>query len=104
MALSEEQKLKLARALGVTYITVNDQITNLGSTYITAEVETQLGALITEYFSNSVNRNATRIVAMEANFGAEINPERTRDLIRQDMAILLYLTDLINSGQRLMRG
>jgi hypothetical protein len=97
MALTEANKLKLAQILGVDYITVNDQIFNLGATYITAEVETLLLAQITRWDAGA----GTDFVAIEpntANYGARINPEAEKDDIRKNIANLLYLTDYLNTG------
>lgn len=105
MALTESQKLKLAQILGTDYITVNDQIFNLGTSYITAEVETQLIAQITRWEAGA----GTEFVSIEpntANYGARIDPELEKNDIRKNVANLLYLTDIFfGSGQvRLVRG
>lgn len=105
MALTESQKLKLAQILGTDYITVNDQIFNLGTSYITAEVETQLIAQITRWDAGA----GTEFVSIEpntANYGARIDPELEKNDIRKNVANLLYLTDIFFGGGqvRLVRG
>jgi hypothetical protein len=104
MALTEAQKLKMAQIIGVDYITVNDQIFNLGTAYITAEVETQLLAQIARWDAGA----GTDFVSVEpntANFGARIDPNLEKADIRKNIANLLYLTDFLPSGQiRLVRG
>lgn len=104
MALSEAQKLKLAQILGVDYIEVNDQIFNLGSTWITAEVETRLLAEIDRWDAGA----GTNFVAVEpnaANKGVSIDPKRERADIRRNIANLLYLKDYPGAGgTRLRRG
>ena len=97
MALTEANKLKLAQILGVDYITVNDQIFNLGANYITAEVETMLLAEIARWTAGA----GTDFVAIEpntANYGAKINPDSEKDDIRKNIANRLYLTDYLNTG------
>lgn len=105
MALTEANKLKLAQILSVDYIMVNDQIFNLGATYITAEVETLLLAQIARWDAGA----GTDFVSIEpntANYGARIDPELEKEDIRRNIANLLYLTDYVNgsSGVTLVRG
>lgn len=103
MALTEAQKLKLAQILGVDYITVNDQIFNLGTAYITAEVETQLIAQITRWDAGA----GTDFVSVEpntANFGARIDPNLEKADIRKNIANLLYLRDYMSGQISLVRG
>lgn len=105
MALTEANKLKLAQILGTDYVTVNDQIFNLGTDYITAEVETLLLAEIDRWDAGA----GTDFVTVEpntANYGARIDPDLLRADIRRNVANLLYLTDMFNSsGQmQLVRG
>lgn len=104
MALTEAEKLNIAKILRVTYIDVNDQITNLGSTYITAAVETQIQAELTRWETAGVN--FTAIEPKEANFGAKIDPNSAKADIRANLAALLYMTDMIaaSSQSRLTRG
>jgi hypothetical protein len=103
MALTETQKLKLAQILGTDYITVNDQIFNLGTAYITAEVETQLIAQITRWDAGA----GTDFVSVEpntANYGARINPDLEKADIKRNIANLLYLKDYLGTQIRLVRG
>lgn len=106
MALTEDEKLQCAEILGVTYIDVNDKITNLGTSYITATVETRIRAL-TVLWDSGVGSKTTKIHKTESNRGVETNPEAARADIKRKLASLLYFTDLMNSGgitSRLMRG
>lgn len=103
MALTEAQQLKICRIFApeLTSVALAD-VLRYYEAKITAEVETQVGELIDEYFSNNVNRNVTKISPNDKNFGAGINPEDTRNLIRKEIASLLYLTDF-NQSSRLER-
>lgn len=104
MALSETQKLKLAQILAVDYITVNDQIFNLGATYITAAVETLLLEQI-DRWDAGVGSDFVSIEPNTANYGAKIDPNMEKADIRRNIANLLYLTDLSGGGQTvLLRG
>jgi hypothetical protein len=105
MAFTEEQKLKIVRifAPGLSADKL-DEVLTLRADRITAEVESQVGALITEYFANNVNRNATVFEGTESNKGFNLNPDKTRSLIKRELAVLLYLTDCISTDNRLIRG
>lgn len=104
MALTESQKLKLAQILNTDYITVNDQIFNLGTDYITAAVETLLLAQIARWDAG-VGTDFVAIEPNTANYGAKIDPNLEKADIRKNIANLLYLTDLLGNGQMiLVRG
>lgn len=104
MALTEANKLKLAQILGVDYITVNDQIFNLGTEYITAEVESLLLAEIDRWDAGAGN-DFVVITATSTNYGANIDPSQERADIRRNVANLLYLTELTGRGGiTLVRG
>lgn len=103
MALTEAQKLKLAQILGTDYIEVNDQVFNLGATYITAEVESQLQAQIDRWEAGA----GTDFVKVEpdgSNKGVSIDPERERRDIRKNIANLLYMKGYGSPHIRLVRG
>ena len=105
MAFTETEKLKIAKILGTNYVEVNDQIFNLGETWITATVETQVRAEITRWDAGA----GTDFVSVEpnaANYGARIDPELEKEDIRRNIANLLYMSDYNKtSGQVvLMRG
>ena len=104
MALTETQKLKLAQILGVDYIEVNDQIFNLGASYITPAVESLLLEQIDRWEAGA----GSDFVAIEpntANFGAKIDPNLEKADIRRNIANLLYLRDYSGTGQTvLIRG
>lgn len=104
MALTEAQKLKLAQILRTDYITVNDQIFNLGTAYITPEVETLLLAQI-DRWESGVGSDFVSVEPNLANFGARIDPNLEKADIRRNIANLLYLDDLLVGGQiSLARG
>ena len=104
MALTESQKLKLAQILGVDYITVNDQIFNLGTAYITPAVEEELLNQI-DRWDAGIGSDFVSIEPNIANYGARIDPKLEKADIRKNIANLLYLTDLLPFGSvSLMRG
>lgn len=103
MALTEAQKLKLAQILQTDYITVNDQIFNLGSAYITPEVETQLQAQI-DRWDSGIGTDFVSVEPNTANYGARINPDLEKADIRRSIANLLYLRDYLAGQTRLVRG
>lgn len=103
MAFTESQLLKICRITGVSKSDLDDRLIE----YVpTAEVETQVGALILEWFPASgtgVGRDFVKVHPKERNFGAEINPSISRGSIKQEIATLLYISDLVLSGSRLVR-
>lgn len=105
MALTEANKLKLAQILGVDYIEVNDQIFNLGASYITPAVESLLLEQI-DRWDSGVGSDFVSIEPNTANYGARIDPELEKADIRRNIANLLYLRDYAGGiGQiRLVRG
>lgn len=104
MALTESQKLKLAQILNTDYITVNDQIFNLGVAYITPAVETLLLEQI-DRWDAGVGSDFVAIEPNTANYGAKIDPNLEKADIRKNIANLLYLTDFLGGGQVvLVRG
>lgn len=104
MALTESTKLKLAQILGMDYITVNDQIFNLGSVYITPAVEDLLQEQI-DRWDAGVGTDFVSIEPNTANYGARIEPELEKKDIRRNIANLLYLTESMNGGGvALVRG
>lgn len=105
MALTEANKLKLAQILGVDYIEVNDQIFNLGASYITPTVESLLLEQI-DRWDSGVGSDFVSIEPNTANYGARIDPELEKADIRRNIANLLYLRDYAGGiGQiRLVRG
>lgn len=105
MALTESQKLKIAKILGVTYIEVQEQVTYLGSTHLTSEAEAQIGEEIERW--ETVATDYTNIRPNVKNFGAEINYNDQKSDIRKNLATLLYFTELMKSSgitSRVMRG
>ncbi len=88
MALSESEKLKIAKITSVNFHTITDQIRYLG-TNITGEVETEVRAELSKW--DEFGGEYTRIHPMPANFGAEIDPEKIKSDIRRNLNVLLYL-------------
>ncbi len=103
MALTESQKLKLAQILQTDYITVNDQIFNLGASYITPEVETLLQEQI-DRWDSGIGSDFVSVEPNTANYGARINPDLEKADIRRNIANLLYLRDYLAGQTRLVRG
>lgn len=103
MALTETEKLKLAQILQVDYIEVNDQIFNLGATWITPAVEEQLRAQI-ERWDAGIGTDFVSVEPNTANFGARINPDLEKADIRRSIANLLYLKSYAGGQTRLVRG
>jgi hypothetical protein len=97
---SENEQLRICRVMGVSNLELASTLT-FYDTQITAEVESQVRELLDEWDTNNVSRKTTQIKAMEANFGAEINPGELRSLIKKELAVLLYLP--ANTNNRLER-
>ena len=102
MALTESQKLKCARILGVTYIEVNDKITNLGTNYITAQVESDIQTELDRW--DEVYEKFTVITPNVANSGASVDPERRKADIRKNLSLLLYFEGEAGTTNRLQRS
>lgn len=103
MALTESQKLKLAQILGTDYVAVNDQVTNLGTAYITAEVESQLQSQIDRWDAGA-GTDFVKVEPDTSNKGVSIDPERERKDIRKNIANLLYMKGYGSQHIRLVRG
>jgi hypothetical protein len=103
VTLTESEKLKIAQILGVNYIEVNDQIFNLGDTWITPAVEDGVRELIGRWDAG-VGSDFVSVEPNTANFGARINPDLEKADIRRSIANLLYLTHLASGQVRLVRG
>lgn len=106
MAFTEAQLLKIVRITGVHSDLLTDVLT-LNTAAITAEVISQAGDLILEYFPASgtgAGRNFTDINPNIKNLGASIQTERSRAIIKKELADLLYLTEFVSSGSSLVRG
>lgn len=99
VTLTEAEKLDIAKVLTtpgkiITYIDVNDKVANLGEAYITAAVETDIRELLTEWTAGGTNRTTQSIEPKERNFGVRESADAVKNLIRTEMATLLYFTDL----------
>lgn len=107
MAFTEAQTVKITRITGIRSNWL-EEILAANASYITAEVESQVGDLILEWFPASgtaAGRDFTNIHPMERNFGAEIRPGERRNAIRREIADLLYLTEYMTLGSpRLVRA
>lgn len=105
VTLTEAEKLNIAKILNTDFVTINDQIFNLGTAYITPAVETAIRAELTRWSSGAGSEFVT-VEPNTANFGARINPELEKADIRRNLANLLYLNDLLDSSTsiRLVRG
>lgn len=105
ITLTESEKLKVAKILNTDYITVNDQIFNLGESYITPAVETAVRAELTRWDAGAGN-DFVSVEPNTANYGARINPELEKADIRRNLTNLLYLNDLLDNsaGIVLLRG
>lgn len=106
MALSEENELKVCKILGVLYQDLEYQLALL-STDFTSERQTQVEAEIERW--ETAGFKFTVIKDNAANYGANIDPEREKDDIRHNIAILLERPDWANNamsgtGMRLGRG
>lgn len=96
MALTESEKLDIAMILNVTYIDVNDKITNLGSTYITAEVEAKVREQLDRWLAKGAK--FTKTLPNDKNFGSDRDPEREKTDIKKRLAGLLYFTEIKFGG------
>ena len=105
ITLTESEKLTIAKILNTDYVTVNDQLFNVGDVYITPAVETQVRAEITRWNSGA-GSDFVSVEPNAANYGARINPDLEKADIRRNLANLLYLTDLLDDSTsiRLVRG
>lgn len=83
--------------LGLNYIEVNDKITYLGTTYVTAAVETKIRTELTRW-DEGVGTDFVSIEPMGQNFGARIDPEKEKQDVKKRLASLLYFDELMASG------
>jgi hypothetical protein len=97
VTLTEAEKLDIAKILGLTYIDVNDKVTDLGESYVTAAVEADIRELITEW--ETARDEYQSIEPKDRNFGVRYDPSAKKNTIRTELANLLYFTNLQPSGQ-----
>jgi hypothetical protein len=73
---------------------------------ITDSDKTKVLAYVTTWQTGSNSTDTTRIQAMDANFGANINPEDLRNILRKRIAALLHCKHLVGDGMtiQLERG
>lgn len=105
MAFAPAQLVKITRITGVDSATLTN-VLNVYTAEITAEVESQVGGLILEWFpvsGDGAGRDFVDVDPKERNFGASIKTERLRSAIRKELGELLYLTPHMSSGSRLVR-
>ena len=95
MALTEAQKLNVGKILGIKSYVLDAQLAYY-ATYITAAVETQVAVELARWDTAGID--FVSVEPREANFGARINPEQTKNDIRKNLATLLYCQELVNGG------
>jgi hypothetical protein len=88
--ITEAQQIDCAQIMGVTLETVIQQIAYLGDLF-TTQVATDVGVELTRWGTAGVD--FVRVHPRERNFGAEINPEDTKDDIRGNLASLFQRMD-----------
>jgi ATP-dependent helicase/DNAse subunit B len=101
ITLTEAEKLDVSKILGVTYIEVNDQVTYLGESNITAAVETDIRELITEW--GTIKNDNAIFTATESNEGFNLDSNTRRTRVKKELAGLLYFTNLQFGGQNWAR-
>lgn len=94
MALTEPQKLIIARILGITPTILNLQIDALT---ISAELELAIEEQI-ELWTDGAGAKFARIHPNIKNFGAEVNPEDLKADIRTNIANYLERPDWANAS------
>jgi hypothetical protein len=94
---TDEQKANLVDILEIDIITLDERLTYRADN-ITEAIKTKALAWVTVYTTGTVSTDTTRILGLEANFGADIDPNRLRALIKRKLAVHLFCTDLINAG------
>lgn len=101
VTLTEAEKLDIVKVFAEvsewTYIDINDKITNLGESYVTAAVETDIRAILVEW--ETIKNDFAKFTATDSNEGFNLDLEARKNRARQELAKLLYL-DLGNSGGR----
>lgn len=97
MAFSETDIGKICRILRINRLEYNG-VAVYFSHYITAEVISQVGDLISEWFTNGVGSQTTSVDPNTANAGARFDPEIRRDQIRRELRTLLIIPDDVGSG------
>ena len=97
MALDATQKAQLCRILQVTPSQLDSQIEWLGTGF-TATHELAVEDEIARWFEDGKGAKFTRIVDKETNYGAVIDPEKEKNDIRKNIAILFERPDWATSG------
>ena len=102
---SEAQVTDLAEILETNSINLAERL-NLYASSITESDKTKVLAKVATWQA-SAGDNFTSIRPKEANFGAEINPDKQKNQIKRQIAALILCDDLVSSGGmggRLVRG
>lgn len=95
--LTEAEKLDIAKILGITYAVLNDQVLYLGDEWITAAVETDIRALITEW--ETIKNDNAIFTATESNEGFNLDGNARKVRVKRELALLLHMTNLQFGGQ-----
>ncbi len=90
MPLTEANKNKVARILGITPLDVTAQIVYLGSNF-TDQVQIDIEAELTTW--NTAGAKFVNVNSNLKNFGAEIRPDRQKNDIRHNIAVMLQRLD-----------
>ena len=99
MALTDAQKLSIARILGITPSVLDAQIATLS---LDAATETAVVAEITRWDTSGAK--FTKLHPKESNKGAETFPEAVKNDIRKNLSLLLeFYTASYSSGMGTLR-
>jgi hypothetical protein len=101
MALSEDDKINIAKILKVTYAEVKLQEDNLGI-FLTDAMVASIQDLITRY--DSVGSKYISFAPTESNQGFTKNPNDEKRDIREQIAILLERGDWVTSNSASVQG
>lgn len=90
-ALTEANRNKCARILGVTPLELTQQINWLGADNFTPQVQIDIEAELTAW--TTAGAKFVNVNSNLKNFGAEIRPDRQKDDIRHNIAVMLQRLD-----------
>ena len=102
MALSETNTVKICGILNVTTSILAEQIAYVG-TRLTATVQTAIEDQIT-LWDSGIGNKTVKLRPTESNKGVQTDPGSSRQLIVQNIAILLERPDWGTSGSALERS
>jgi hypothetical protein len=97
MAFTEDEKLSIAKIVGITPTLLNAQLDALG-TSLTASVESAVRDELVRWTTAGID--FVKVWPMESNLGVETDANTTKADIRKNIAVLLELYDYayLNSG------